>query len=65
MDRETAWAIYFAGVVSIQLHPKNVQELTPHNTENILQHAYDVANRMIALHEDRWGITEATQKWPG
>lgn len=55
MDRQQQWTIYFASVVSLRMHPRNIPQPTPANTEHELQHAFDIANRMLELHEERWG----------
>lgn len=54
MTPQEQWTIYFAGIVSIRLHPKNVPEATPALTEFELNAAYDIANRMLELTEERW-----------
>lgn len=56
-DQQKTWSIYFAGLVSMRMHPRNIPNPTPAATEHELQYCYDIANRMLDLHQDRWGPT--------
>lgn len=52
MDDEKWWAIYFAGIASLQFHPRNP---ATHFNERIKM-AADIADRMLLEHAKRWPV---------
>lgn len=52
MTKDAKFAMYFASIVAMRLHPKNIPEATPAATEPELQYAFDIATRMMDLTED-------------
>lgn len=55
MNAEHIWMMYFATIAGIRHHPKNMPEPTPANSQQELEFAYDIANRMLEMHkQDRW-----------
>lgn len=61
MDDEKYWAIYFAGICSLQFHPRNP---ATHFKERIAM-AADVADQMLAEHAKRWGADQENHTCPG
>lgn len=62
MDDEQTWSIYFAGICSMQFHPRNqTQGVTP---DTLVTWAAKIADAMLQEHHDRWPV-EKGETCPG
>lgn len=64
MDEEQVWAIYFAGVLALKFHPRNVLLPGDNFTESAVANAAFVADLALKQHMQRWPV-EKEEPCPG
>ncbi len=61
MDEEQLWAIYFAGVLALKFHPRNVQLPCDTFTESAVANAAHIADLALQQHMKRWPVEKEEQ----
>lgn len=56
MDDEQIWSIYFAGVCSMQYHPRNNINYRDEREFLAITWAANAADAMLAEHHKRWPV---------